>query len=305
MFYIYPYNPSSMTIKSLKQIFLQAKSIKMVGSNFKGSSSKKVINWGSSTSNPEVEKCQLLNHPDVVSFASNKLNFFKEVSGKVSAPEFTTDPQEAAEWLKGTGSVVCREKLTGHSGQGIILIDDEEVFSEYNHDKCKLYTRYIKKIDEFRVHMFCGKPILVQRKAISSRYPSHAVDTKIRTHSNGYIFAQNEDQSLYPKGLIDIAAEVISLLGLDFGAVDIIYNKYHDKLYVLEVNTAPGLCNSTLLTYAHAISEKFNEPLDKGVDLSVNPTPGPFESDSTETNPTPTQPSWANHSPSWANHSWG
>jgi glutathione synthase/RimK-type ligase-like ATP-grasp enzyme len=47
----------------------------------------------------------------------------------------------------------------------------------------------------------------------------------------------------------------VSALGLDFGAVDIIWNEREDKCYVLEVNTAPGLQGSTLENYANAIME--------------------------------------------------
>jgi D-alanine-D-alanine ligase-like ATP-grasp enzyme len=42
---------------------------------------------------------------------------------------------------------------------------------------------------------------------------------------------------------------------LDFGAVDVIYNRAQDKAYVLEVNTAPGLEGSTLDNYVEAIQK--------------------------------------------------
>ena len=47
----------------------------------------------------------------------------------------------------------------------------------------------------------------------------------------------------------------IKALGLDFGAVDIIYNEAEDQHYVLEVNTAPGLEGTTLQKYTEAILE--------------------------------------------------
>ena len=49
----------------------------------------------------------------------------------------------------------------------------------------------------------------------------------------------------------------IKVLGLDFGAVDIIYNKQEDKWYVLEVNTAPGIYGTTLDKYVNAIMRAF------------------------------------------------
>jgi len=49
----------------------------------------------------------------------------------------------------------------------------------------------------------------------------------------------------------------VNCLGLDFGAVDIIYNQKKDVSFVLEVNTAPGLEGSTLNEYV----KEFNNAL--------------------------------------------
>jgi D-alanine-D-alanine ligase-like ATP-grasp enzyme len=38
--------------------------------------------------------------------------------------------------------------------------------------------------------------------------------------------------------------------GLDFGAVDVIWNAQKEKPYVLEINTAPGLEGQTIADYA-------------------------------------------------------
>ena len=48
--------------------------------------------------------------------------------------------------------------------------------------------------------------------------------------------------------------DAVSALGLDFGAVDIIEDA-DGKLYVLEVNTAPGLEGQTLTLMAEALKE--------------------------------------------------
>ena len=42
-------------------------------------------------------------------------------------------------------------------------------------------------------------------------------------------------------------------IGLDFGAVDVIYNGHSNRAYVLEINTAPGLTGTTLDNYAAAL----------------------------------------------------
>ena len=60
-----------------------------------------------------------------------------------------------------------------------------------------------------------------------------------------------------PEGIVEQAKRSVIEAGLDFGAVDVIYNVHHKKAYVLEVNTAPGLEGTTLEVYARAISNFF------------------------------------------------
>ena len=50
-----------------------------------------------------------------------------------------------------------------------------------------------------------------------------------------------------------LAISAVDSLGLDFGAVDIIWNESEDQYYVLEVNTAPGVEGTTLQKYTEAI----------------------------------------------------
>ena len=56
-----------------------------------------------------------------------------------------------------------------------------------------------------------------------------------------------------PTGLRDISRDAVTALGLEFGAVDIIYNDKSKKLFVLEVNTAPGIEGATVTKYKDAI----------------------------------------------------
>jgi D-alanine-D-alanine ligase-like ATP-grasp enzyme len=54
----------------------------------------------------------------------------------------------------------------------------------------------------------------------------------------------------------------VNHLGLDFGAVDMIYNAKRNTYYVLEVNTACGLAGETLNKYVEVFTmfgEKINE----------------------------------------------
>lgn len=253
--YIYPYNNNSESVSSLKVKIPGVKTIKLEGSRFIGNPDKLVVNWGNSFNNPEIAKCKVLNKPEKVAFATNKKNFFDLAKAiGINVPEYTVDRHVAYAWLRNEGTtVVVREKLTGHSGEGIVLLDNIPSFDDYDHSRAKIYVKYIPKKEEYRVHVFCGEVIDVQRK--STRDGEQPVDWRVRNHANGFIFTRGNANP--PEGIVEQAKKSVIEAGLDFGAVDVIYNAHHKKAYVLEVNTAPGLEGTTLEVYARAISNFF------------------------------------------------
>lgn len=209
--------------------------------------SRIVVNWGSSESFESVPYCRVLNNPDNVRFASNKLYTFQKFNEhQVPCPAWTTDKEVAEEWIAKGHTVFCRTRLQAHSGQGIVIASD--LTSLVN---APLYTKYIKKRREFRVHVFKGKVIDVQEKRRA--YHSNDADFLIRNHSNGFVFCR--DNVVEPPDLRNVGVMAVSSLGLDFGGVDIVYNEHYQKCYALEVNTAVGLAGSTIEAYTTAIKE--------------------------------------------------
>jgi glutathione synthase/RimK-type ligase-like ATP-grasp enzyme len=115
-----------------------------------------------------------------------------------------------------------------------------------------LYTRYIKKKEEYRIHVFQGDAFFVQRKARKKEVPDDQVNWKVRNLAGGFIFAnQNVEVDDVAR---NEACNAVAALALDFGAVDIIRGT-DGKYYVLEVNTACGLEGTTLEKYV----EKFQQ----------------------------------------------
>lgn len=247
--YIYSHNPHSEGAKALAKE-LGVKRIKQQNSKFKGGLRKAVINWGSSKLPDQVLACQLvLNRPEAVNNASCKLRSFQLFSEKgVTIPDFTSNKDTANEWLEEGSEVVARTILRGCSGAGIELCSFDSGLVD-----APLYVKYVKKTQEFRYHVFKGEVVDVQRKARKKEVADEEVNWKIRNLDGGFIFARegvevNEDASKN-------AIMAVEALGLDFGAVDIIYNKQEDKYLVLEVNTAPGLSGTTLDGYAKRLGE--------------------------------------------------
>lgn len=210
-----------------------------------------VINWGRSERRFNGE---YINQPESVVQASDKLRacaLFEEAG--VPIPEWTTDRSVAEGWVTDGGShVVARRLLRANGGRGIVLVGPEgsELTSTREVPAAPLYTKYIKKADEYRVHVAMGEVIDVQQKKRNTSVPDEQVNWQIRNHSNGWVFARVG--VVPPAAVIDAALAAVSALALDFGAVDIGFNQHTQAATVYEVNTAPGLEGSTLDAYFEA-----------------------------------------------------
>jgi hypothetical protein len=224
-----------------------------------------VINWGCPVRPAHIPAgANVINPFSRVAIASNKLLTFRELrAAGVYIPECTEDAVEALGWIQGGVTVVARTILNGHGGKGIVLIDHPKDMVA-----APLYTRYIPKKSEYRVHVIDGCVVDVTRKVLRDDYPDkNNVNWKIRNHDNGFIFIRENKNFLDRRGnpLREIdccpgcvryqAVEAIRALDLDFGAVDVIYNKKSNMAFVLEVNTAPGVADTAAQVYATFLNE--------------------------------------------------
>jgi glutathione synthase/RimK-type ligase-like ATP-grasp enzyme len=236
---VYPYKQGSKSAKVLAEA-LGGKVLKHVGSKFKPRAGDVVINWGSSNM-PAFGQATTLN-PDVEA-AQCKLATFDTLRFEhVSIPPHC----EAKANAKKLGfPVVCRTKLRGHSGEGIVIANNEEELVD-----APLYTKYVKKKDEYRVHVLRDKAFFIQRKA--RKLDVENPDWKVRNLAGGFVFAEAAEEDV-PKEVIQQAELAIAALNIDFGGVDVIWNDKEQRAYVLEVNTACGLEDRTAEKYRQAI----------------------------------------------------
>ena len=246
---IYPYNMGSESAKLLAQA-LDCRRIKHRGSTFRGSHRVLAINWGSSSLPLEVVKCVVLNQPHAVRRASDKIKTFEALDGHVPLPSFTTDWNVARAWFDAGLTVVGRATVTGSEGKGIVLmrnrpLRDHAVETEFT-PRLPLYTKYFPKHEEYRVHVVKGQVIDYTQK----KRRREGVPALVRNTANGYVFTR--EGVVLPQGMGDAAVKAVAKLGLDFGAVDVVYNKNDNRFVILEINTAPGIEGTTLTRYAQA-----------------------------------------------------
>ena len=162
--------------------------------------------------------------------------------GAVPIPAFTVDHREAEAMIESGKTMVARRDLHGSQGRGATLHKINPLPS------CPLYTEFLNKVAEGRIHVFRGKVIdAVEKVRKSGTEPSLCWN-----HAKGYTFTHRLRHSVTDAN--DIAIKAVGILGLDFGAVDVIL--YNDKWYILEVNTAPGLSiQRSFDAYVKAIQE--------------------------------------------------
>jgi len=211
--------------------------------------SDKIVAWGPTAPSPHTNQQQ----EAAKKLASNKLYSFRKFKEHgVTTPEWTTIPQEALSWVTPKQSVVARYLLTSHSGRGISIITHENLHE--THPIAKLYVQYKKKKHEYRVHVFQSKVIDVTQKKRRAGFENR--NNQIRNHQNGWVYCR--ENITEPEGIQSLALAACSALGLESGAVDIIWNELENKCYVLEVNTAPGVEGTTCKKYTNAIIESLS-----------------------------------------------
>jgi glutathione synthase/RimK-type ligase-like ATP-grasp enzyme len=173
-----------------------------------------------------------------------QLNLFTRHN--VPCPDFTTDRRVAAGWIADGGVVICRKLLRSSEGKGIVVAttNDELV-------PAPLYTKYVPKKEEYRVHVLDGEVIGVQMKKKRRGFENER-NTRIRNLANGYVFCR--DAIVEPSNLRSVAIAATEALGYRLGAVDVARNVKRDQLVVLEVNANPGMQGQTLEDYSDCIS---------------------------------------------------
>ncbi len=243
IFKVYPYKQGSASAKALA-VALEGKVLKHVGSKYVPRKGDVVVNWGSANP-PQLAPATTLNAD--VGVAQCKLKSFNALGAAgVRIPVCFTKKEAIG---PESYPIVCRTKLRGHSGDGIVIVENAEQLVD-----APLYTQYVKKKDEYRVHVMRHEDdfdaFFIQRKA--RKLDVGNPDWRVRNLAGGFVFVETPLNEV-PAEVIEQACHALKALKLDFGGVDVIWNDKEKKAYVLECNTACGLEERTAEKYRDAL----------------------------------------------------
>jgi len=113
------------------------------------------------------------------------------------------------------------------------------------------FIPYIPTRTEYRVHVSGNTVPFMQLKEPSGK-PKHRLYPWLRNKNTGWRLIRCPE---IPR-VSGVGVMAVKALGLDFGAVDILRSD-SDKLYVLEVNTAPALRGVQLEDWSETFNRRF------------------------------------------------
>jgi glutathione synthase/RimK-type ligase-like ATP-grasp enzyme len=190
----------------------------------------------------------VLNSADAISRASDKLLTLELLNTSQPHFEFTTDVDVVHEDVVESDATWFGRAKRGFGGRDIGIINQEH--AENIDLPFPFYTKYVDNSLELRFHVFKGEVIRYQKKC---KRDGSTDDSCIKNHANGYIFQTPELRPNQER--FDAAVRAVNILGLDFGAVDLIVPHNNPRAsVVLEVNTAPACSPLTLSAYVEAIT---------------------------------------------------
>lgn len=247
MFYVYCDRPSTSA-----RLLSRAMGAKRLRQHRPLKATDTLINWGcgGENFNDMIPLHKVVNKPELVLNAVNKVKFFNLLKDTKLTVPFTTKKETARSWLEEGRKVICRVAVAAAGGKGIVVAEHPGQLVD-----ARLYTRYIPKDAEWRVHVVNQTVVDFQRKARNRQIPDDKIDWTIRSYDNGFVYIRG-GMDRYRQELLDevksAGVKAVIATGLDFGAVDILTTK-GGRVYVLEVNSAPGIEGSTVDKYAEAL----------------------------------------------------
>ena len=182
-------------------------------------------------------------HPRFIS-GLDQLVVFRD--NGISCPEFTVHLEDAQKWVQAGHQVFGRNR-NHEKGRDIV---DQGSPAWQGKD---FWTKVVPNVrHEYRIHIFDHQHIQQGLKRFDPKAPRQRNDDlPIRNTETGYIYDHNFEP---PSVGVDLARRACQTVDYLWGAVDLLEDA-GARCYVLEVNTAPGMDETTAHAYADAIKK--------------------------------------------------
>lgn len=236
------------------------------------------VKWGSSTIDDRLSSMQntgktlFLNCSDNTPY-TNKKEFFRRFrNGNLAMymPKVIYSADEAYGYLQANISAVDdvnriylveRTRLNDTNGNGIRFITRNSEIG-----RASLWTSYIRKNKEYRVHIGKGRVIAIQEKYLPLGIASNDQHTRqfqfaLRNFNNGWRYNLLDYSSPTIPGSLKQAVTLFlehEQHTLDFCALDIVTTSRNSS-YILEANTAPGLSGPMVGNYIQYFQDRARE----------------------------------------------
>jgi len=149
---------------------------------------------------------------------------------------------------------VLARKVFHKQGRDIILCNNREEAVNALHSGRDYLVEFIEARAEYRLHCIDTQVVKIFRKV---RRDSVTNDF-IRCTRFGWGFYKVDTEQDWLEPMKNKALESLKVLGLYFGAVDMIHSTDH-RFVVLEVNSAPALNTETLIIYTEKLRQWLEE----------------------------------------------
>lgn len=193
--------------------------------------SNKIINWGNHIFSDD--SLLALNPPKSVALASNKSMTRKILqNAKIAVP--------ATWYWVGNGQVYfpCIGRPRNHTkGKEFYVLNDLEDFKkliEKQNVSDWYFSEIFEKTHEYRVYVAHGKILLIHEKPLTlgELRANYSVN-----HDSWRVLKWSE----FNEKVCTESIKAVEELGLDYGAVDMMYNAENESMAIAEINTSPQI----------------------------------------------------------------
>lgn len=151
---------------------------------------------------------------------------------------------------------ILARKSTGYGGTDIVPIFQRDEIAWRIAAGWDWFSQYVPVEKEYRAWVFRGQPLGLYTKVMARPQEYKYIGRNFR---NGFEFQKVEDR----KDVFELASKALDAVKFDFGAVDMLEGR-DGKLYILELNTAPGVIRSRAQGTLAALADHITVWLQEG-----------------------------------------